>query len=222
MTRRQIDPSIATRALSLDANQVRLILEIKNATDRDGERSVCAALNSYQQRSRRLTVTIAIGERLPVGVLTEMIATETPGCAIGPNTFEVSELARNKRIIIFGVPGAFTPTCSAKHLPGYVANCDKFKAKQVDEIWCVAVNDAFVMDAWGKEQQCARRVRMMADGSATYTKALGLDLDLSARGMGIRSRRYSMLVEDGVVRILNVEQPGKFEVSDAETMLRQL
>jgi len=169
-----------------------------------------------------MTVTIAIGETLPDGVLTEMIATETPGCTIGPNTFDVPELARNKRLIVFGVPGAFTPTCSAKHLPGYVANCDKFKAKRVDEIWCVAVNDAFVMDAWGKEQECAGRVRMMADGSATYTKALGLDMDLSARGMGIRSRRYSMFVENGVVRILNVEQPGKFEVSDAETMLRGL
>ena len=167
-------------------------------------------------------MTIAIGESLPDGVLTEMIATETPGCTIGPNTFEVSELARKKRIIIFGVPGAFTPTCSAKHLPGYVVNRDKFTAKQVDEIWCVAVNDAFVMDAWGKEQKCADRVRMMADGSATYTKALGLEMDLSARGMGIRSRRYSMFVENGVVRILNVEQPGKFEVSDAETLLRQL
>lgn len=167
-------------------------------------------------------MTIAIGERLPDGVLTEMIATETPGCAIGPNVFKVSDLVRNKRIVIFGVPGAFTPTCSAKHLPGYVASCDTLKAKHVDEIWCVAVNDAFVMDAWGKEQQCAGRVRMMADGSAAYTKTLGLDMDLSARGMGIRSRRYSMFVEDGIVKILNVEQPGKFEVSDAETMLGQL
>ena len=167
-------------------------------------------------------MAIAVSDRLPEGVLTEMIRDETPGCAIGPNTFKVSELVQGKRIVIFGVPGAFTPTCSAKHLPGYVANHEKFRAKQVDEIWCVAVNDAFVMDAWGKEQKCADKVRMMADGSATYTKALGLDMDLSARGMGIRSRRYSMLVEDGVVRTLNVEQPGKFEVSDAEAMLRQL
>ncbi len=167
-------------------------------------------------------MTIAIGERLPEGVLSEMIEIETPGCTVGPNAFKVSELVRGKRIVIIGVPGAFTPTCSAKHLPGYVANHEKFRVKRVDEIWCVAVNDAFVMGAWGKEQKCADRVRMMADGSAAYTKALGLDMDLSARGMGIRSRRYSMLVENGVVRILNVEQPGKFEVSDAETMLRQL
>ena len=167
-------------------------------------------------------MAIAVGERLPEGILTEMIGDETPGCAIGPNAFKVSELVQGKRIVIFGVPGAFTPTCSAKHLPGYVANREKFRAKQVDEIWCVAVNDAFVMEAWGKEQKCADKVRMMADGSATYTKALGLEMDLSARGMGVRSRRYSMLVEDGVVRSLNVEEPGKFEVSDAETMLRQL
>jgi peroxiredoxin len=146
----------------------------------------------------------------------------TPGCAIRPNTFKVSELIKGKRIVVFGLPGAFTPTCSAKHVPGYVANCEKFRAKRVDEIWCIAVNDAFVMGAWGKEQKCAGKVRMMADGSATYTKALGLDIDLTARGMGVRSQRYSMLVEDGAVRTLNVEQPGKFEVSDAETMLQQL
>ena len=165
---------------------------------------------------------IAVGDRLPDGTLTELIEQETPGCTIGPNTFKVSELVRGKRIILFAVPGAFTPTCSAKHLPGYVAAYDKLKAKNVNEIWCVAVNDAFVMGAWGKDQKCAGKVRMMADGSAVYTKALGLDMDLTARGMGIRSQRYSMLVEDGVVKALNVEQPGKFEVSDAETMLRRL
>jgi len=167
-------------------------------------------------------MAITVGERLPEGVLIEMIENETPGCTIGPNTFKVSELVQGKRIVIFGLPGAFTPTCSAKHLPGYVANREKFRAKRVDEIWCIAVNDAFVMGAWGKEQKCAGKVRMMADGSATYTKALGLDMDLTARGMGVRSQRYSMFVEDGVVRTLNVEQPGKFEVSDAETMLRKL
>ena len=167
-------------------------------------------------------MTIAVGERLPDGVLTELIESETPGCTIGPNAFKVSELVQGKRIVIFGVPGAFTPTCSVKHLPGYVAKREKFRAKQVDEVWCVAVNDVFVMDAWGRDQKCVGRVRMMADGSATYTRVLGLEMDLTARGMGIRSRRYSMLVEDGIVKILNVEEPGKFEVSDAETMLRQL
>ena len=107
-------------------------------------------------------------------------------------------------------------------MPGYVAQHDKLKAKNVDEVWCVAVNDAFVMGAWGKSQKCDNKVRMMADGSATFTKALGLDMDLTARGMGVRSQRYAMLVQDGVVKALNVEQPGKFEVSDAETMLKSL
>ena len=167
-------------------------------------------------------MAIKVGDRLPEGTLTELIENETPGCTIGPNTFNVSELTKGKRIVIFGLPGAFTPTCSAKHVPGYVANHDQLRAKGVDEVWCVAVNDAFVMGAWGKAQKAAGKVRMMADGSAIYTKALGLDLDLTARGMGVRSLRYSMLVEDGVVKRLNVEQPGKFEVSDAETMLRQL
>jgi peroxiredoxin len=169
-----------------------------------------------------MLMAIKVGDRLPDGTLTELVEQERPGCTIGPNAFTVSELSKGKRLVIFGLPGAFTPTCTAKHLPGYVVNHDKFKARQVDEIWCVAVNDAFVMGAWGNDQKAGSKVRMMADGSATYTKALGLDMDLTARGMGIRSQRYSMLVEDGVVKALNVEQPGKFEVSDAETMLRQL
>jgi len=124
--------------------------------------------------------------------------------------------------VIFGVPGAFTPTCSAKHVPSYVANHDKLKAKNVDEVWCISVNDAFVMGAWGREQKAGGKVRMMADGSALFTKALGLDMDLTARGMGVRSQRYSMLVEDGTVKAVNVEAPGKFEVSDADTMLKQV
>ena len=167
-------------------------------------------------------MTIKVGDKLPEGTLTELIEHEAPGCTIGPNTFNLSALTKGKRVVIFGLPGAFTPTCSAKHVPGYIANHDQLRAKGVDEVWCLAVNDAFVMGAWGKAQQAAGKVRMMADGSATYTKALGLDQDLTARGMGVRSLRYSMLVEDGVVKRLNVEQPGKFEVSDAETMLRQL
>jgi peroxiredoxin len=169
-----------------------------------------------------MLMPIKVGDKLPDGTLTELIESETPGCTLGPNTFKVADLAQGKRIVILAVPGAFTPTCSAKHLPGYIANADRLRAKQIDEIWCVAVNDAFVMGAWGRDQKSAGKVRMLADGSATYTKALGLDMDLSARGMGIRSRRYSMFAEDGVVRVLNVEQPGKFEVSDAETMLGQL
>jgi peroxiredoxin len=167
-------------------------------------------------------MAIKVGDRLPDGTLTELIEQEAPGCTIGPNGLKVAEIAKGKRIVIFGLPGAFTPTCSAKHVPSYLANYDRLKAKGVDEIWCIAVNDAFVMGAWGKDQKAGGKIRMMADGSATYTKSLGLDMDLTARGMGTRSQRYSMLVEDGVVKALNIDQPGKFEVSGAETMLEQL
>jgi peroxiredoxin len=167
-------------------------------------------------------MAIKVGDRLPAGTLTEMIDVETPGCSIGPNAFAVEDLAKGKRLVIFGLPGAFTPTCSAKHVPGYVAGRDRLAHRGVDEVWCVSVNDAFVMGAWGRDQHASGKVRMMGDGSAVFTKALGLDQDLTARGMGIRSQRYSMLVEDGVVKALNLEQPGKFEVSDAETMLKRL
>ena len=167
-------------------------------------------------------MAIKIGDRLPDGTLTEFIEQETPGCTVGPNAFQVSDLTKGKKIVVFGLPGAFTPTCSAKHVPGYVANIDKIKSKGVDEVWCVSVNDAFVMGAWAKDQKCGGKVRMMADGSATLTKAMGLEMDLTARGMGVRSQRYSMLVDNGVVKSLNVEAPGKFEVSDADSMLKQL
>jgi peroxiredoxin len=151
-----------------------------------------------------------------------MIDTEREGCTVGPNNFSVSDLVKGKRIVVFGLPGAFTPTCSAKHVPSYVENFNQLKAKKVDEVWCISVNDAFVMGAWGKDQKAGGKVRMMADGSATFTKALGLELDLIGRGMGVRSQRYSMLVDNGIVKSLNVEQPGKFEVSGADTMLKQL
>jgi glutaredoxin/glutathione-dependent peroxiredoxin len=167
-------------------------------------------------------MAIKIGDRLPEGTLTELIEDERPGCTVGPNAFKLSDLTKGKRIVIFGLPGAFTPTCSAKHVPSFVANHDKLRAKNVDEIWCVSVNDAFVMGAWGRDQKASGKVRMMADGSATLTKALGLEMDLTARGMGVRSQRYSMLVDDGVVKSINVEAPGKFEVSDADTMLKQV
>jgi glutaredoxin/glutathione-dependent peroxiredoxin len=133
----------------------------------------------------------------------------------------VAALTAGKKIAVFALPGAYTPTCSAKHVPGYVANFDKLKAAGIDEVWCLSVNDAFVMGAWGRDQHTAGKVRMMADGSADFTKATGLTLDLAARGMGLRSNRYSMLVVDGVVKTLNVEGPGKFEVSDADTMVKQ-
>jgi peroxiredoxin len=119
------------------------------------------------------------------------------------------------------LPGAFTPTCSAKHLPGYVQKADELR-KKVDEIWCLSVNDAFVMGAWGREHGATGNVRMIADGNGEITKALGLEMDLTARGIGVRSQRYSMLLDDGVVKTLNIEGPGKFEVSDADTMLTQV
>ncbi len=164
---------------------------------------------------------IKVGDKLPAGKLQEFIEVEGNGCSIGPNTFEVEALTAGKKIAIFGLPGAYTPTCSAKHVPGYVEKFGELKQAGIDEVWCVSVNDAFVMGAWGRDQHTGGKVRMMADGSADFTKATGLTLDLTARGMGLRSNRYSMLVVDGVVKTLNVEGPGKFEVSDAATMLTQ-
>jgi len=167
-------------------------------------------------------MTIKVGDRLPEGKLQEYFEEERQGCSIGPNSVEVREATKGKKVAIFGLPGAFTPTCSAKHVPSYMNNRDKLMAKGVDEIWCFAVNDAFVMDAWARDQKAYGKIRFMADGSADYTKKLGLDLDLNARGLGTRCQRFSMVVDDGVVKSLNVEAPGKFEVSDAETMLKQL
>ncbi|HEX8956991.1 MAG TPA: peroxiredoxin [Burkholderiaceae bacterium] len=167
-------------------------------------------------------MTIKIGDKLPDGSLAEFIETATDACAIGPNTFQVADLVKGKKIAIFGLPGAFTPTCSAQHVPGYVKHADELKAKGVDEIWCISVNDAFVMGAWGRDQKSTGIVRMMGDGNADFSKALGLSADFSKFGMGTRSQRYSMLVEDGVVKQLNIEAPGKFEVSNAETLLGQL
>jgi peroxiredoxin len=167
-------------------------------------------------------MTIKIGDRLPEGKLSEYVEVESAGCTIGPNTFDVADLARGKKIVIFGLPGAFTPTCSAQHVPSYVANIDALKARGVSDVICMSVNDAFVMGAWARDQKTAGKVRMMGDGSGTYTKALGLELDLVARGLGMRCQRFSMLVDDGVVKVLNIEAPGKYEVSGGETMLKQL
>jgi len=165
---------------------------------------------------------IKAGDNLPDVTLYEYSEVEGNGCSIGPNAVKVSEVAKGKTIAVFALPGAFTPTCSAKHVPGYVGAFDELKAAGVDEIWCVSVNDAYVMNAWAREQNTGGKVRMLGDGSAEFAKATGLTMDLGARGMGLRSARYSMLVRDGKVESLNVEAPGKFEVSDAATMLSQL
>jgi len=165
---------------------------------------------------------IKVGDTLPGATLMEYSEVEGNGCSIGPNPVDVAKAAAGKTIAIFGLPGAYTPTCSAKHVPGYVEKFKELKAAGVDEIWCVSVNDAFVMGAWARDQKTAGKVRMLADGSADFAKATGLTLDLTARGMGLRSNRYSMLVKDGKVATLNVEAPGKFEVSDAATLLAQV
>lgn len=167
-------------------------------------------------------MTIKAGDKLPDATLTEFFDEADGSCSVGPNAFKVADLIKGKKIVIFGLPGAFTPTCSAKHVPSYLENYDQLKAKGVDEIWCVSVNDAFVMGAWGRDQHAAGKVRMLADGSGEFARACGLTLDLTARGMGVRSDRYSMLVDDGVVKTLNREAPGKFEVSGAEALLKSL
>ncbi len=164
---------------------------------------------------------IKIGDSLPAATLQEYSEVEGNGCNIGPNPVDVQQAAAGKTVAIFAVPGAFTPTCSARHVPGYIAQAEALRAAGVDEIWCLSVNDAFVMGAWARDQQTADTVRMLADGSGAFAQATGLTLDLSARGMGVRSARYSMLVRDGKVLALNIEAPGKFEVSDADTLLAQ-
>jgi len=164
---------------------------------------------------------IKVGDALPAATLMEFVEMEGDGCSVGPNPVDVSKAAANKTIALFALPGAFTPTCSAKHVPGYVESCDAFTAAGVDEIWCVSVNDAFVMGAWARDQKTHGKVRMLADGSAAFAQATGLTLDLTSKGMGLRSNRYSMLVKDGKVVTLNIEGPGKFEVSDAATLLAQ-
>ena len=159
-------------------------------------------------------MTIQVGDSIPSAKLMQATAE-------GPKEISTEELFGGKTVVLFGVPGAFTPTCSAKHVPGYVEKFNDLKASGVDEIWCVSVNDAFVMGAWARDQKTDGKVRMLADGSGDFAKATGLTLDLTARGMGLRSNRYSMLVKDGKVASLNVEAPGKFEVSDAGTLLAQ-
>jgi glutaredoxin/glutathione-dependent peroxiredoxin len=161
-------------------------------------------------------MTINVGDRIPSVALKQL----TPE---GVKEVATDDIFRGKRVVLIAVPGAFTPACSQRHLPGYVERSADIKAKGIDEIACVAVNDAFVMGAWGRDQKAEGKVRMLADGSGDFTRALGLELDLSKGGLGIRSKRYSMLVDDGVVKSLNVEQqPGQVDVSGAEAMLKAL
>ena len=164
---------------------------------------------------------IKVGDKLPAATLMEYVEVEGNGCSLGPNPVSLPDAAAGKTIALFAVPGAFTPTCSAQHLPGYVQAVDALRAAGVDEIWCLAVNDVFVMGAWAREQGAAGKVRLLADGDAAFAKAVGLTLDLHGKGLGLRSNRYSMLVKDGVVQTLNVEGPGQFQVSDAQTLLAQ-
>lgn len=164
---------------------------------------------------------IKVGDSLPASTLMEFSEVEGGGCSLGPNPVDVAKASAGKTIALFALPGAFTPTCSAKHVPGYIQKFSELKAAGVDEIWCVSVNDAFVMGAWARDQKTDGKVRMLADGDAVFAKATGLTLDLTGKGMGLRSIRYSMLVKDGKVASLNIEAPGKFEVSDAATLLAQ-
>jgi peroxiredoxin len=157
---------------------------------------------------------IKVGDKLPSVKLKTRIQGDM-------KDLTTEDIFAGKKVALFGLPGAFTPTCSAKHLPGYVEHADAIRAKGVDTIACLSVNDAFVMDAWGKDQKVGDKVLMLADGSADFARAVGLELDLTANGMGVRIKRFSMLVENGVVKTLNVEKPGAFEVSDAATILGQ-
>ena len=164
---------------------------------------------------------IKVGDTLPGVTLSEYAEVEGNGCSLGPNPVDVQKAAAGKTLAIFAVPGAFTPTCSAKHVPSYLENADALKAAGVDEIWCLSVNDPFVMGAWARDQKSVGTIRMLADGDAAFAKATGLTLDLNGKGLGLRSNRYSMLVKDGKVATLNVEAPGKYEVSDGATLLAQ-
>jgi glutaredoxin/glutathione-dependent peroxiredoxin len=160
-------------------------------------------------------MTIKIGDRVPSGTLMQMKGGT-------PQPVKTDDFFAGKKVVLFALPGAFTPTCSAKHLPGFVQHADDLKSKGVDQIACLSVNDAFVMGAWGEQQGTGDKVAMLADGNGDFTKALGLEMDASKFGMGRRSQRYSMVVENGVVKQLNVEEPGAFAVSSAEHVIKQL
>lgn len=160
-------------------------------------------------------MTLAVGDKIPSVNLTHM--TED-----GPAGISTDDLFTGKKVVLFGVPGAFTPTCSVKHLPGFVTNAAEFKAKGVDTVACVAVNDVFVMGAWGKEQNVGDDVLMLADGSADFAKAAGLELDLMARGLGLRNQRFALVAEDGVIKHMAIDEAGAFEATKAEAILEVL
>jgi peroxiredoxin len=160
-------------------------------------------------------MTVKVGDKVPSAKLKQMSAE-------GPKDISTDELFGGKKVAVFALPGAFTPTCSAKHLPGFIEKAEELKKKGVQTIACVSVNDAFVMDAWGKAQGAGTKVMMLADGNGDFTRAMGLEMDGTAHGMGKRSQRYSMIVDNGVIKQLNVEQPRAFEVSSADHMLKQL
>jgi peroxiredoxin len=160
-------------------------------------------------------MTIQVGDRVPSGTLTRMTDN-------GPQPVSTDELFNGRTVALFSVPGAFTPTCSAKHLPGFVERADDLRARAIDEIVCISVNDAFVMGAWGKQAGVGEKVTMLADGNGDFVKALGLTMDASKFGMGTRGQRFSMLVRDGTVEQLNVEEPGAFQVSSADYMIEKL
>jgi len=160
-------------------------------------------------------MTIKVGDRMPTGTFKQMTKD-------GPQNLTTEQLFKGKSVVLFSVPGAFTPTCDAKHLPGYVEQGPTIKAKGVDTIACMAVNDVFVMNAWGKHSNVGDNVLMLADGNGEYAKALGLEMDGTGFGMGLRGKRFAVLVKDGVVAQLNVEAPGEFKVSSAEYVLGQL
>ncbi len=165
---------------------------------------------------------IKVGDSIPEATLYEFNQVPSEKCPVGPTPVNTVEASKGKKIAVLGLPGAFTPTCSVNHLPGFISSHQLFTDKGVNEIWCVSVNDAFVMGEWGRQQKALGKVRMLGDGSAELTKKIGLEFDLTTKGLGIRSQRYSLLLDNGVVKILNVEAPGKFEVSNSETLLKQL
>jgi len=160
-------------------------------------------------------MTIKVGDKVPSATLMQM-----KGGA--PQPVKTDDFFAGKKTVVFGLPGAFTPTCSAKHLPGFVHHAEDLREKGVDQIACVSVNDAFVMGAWGENQHAGDKVAMLADGNGDFTRALGLEMDASRFGMGKRSQRFSMIVDNGVVKAINVEEPGAFSVSSAEHVLKQL